>query len=124
MDKKLQQDILKALSTRSYVFELRELQTELLEKYGHTRETEGHLDVFSSKVMNILNVLSKDGLVISQTGQTGNLRMSTFYSLTASGYELFGPWYKRVGSFFSKNSKDIIIALSTTLLGFILGKIF
>jgi len=116
MNDKLRNDILQALHDKGYAFEFRELKKELHDKFKHERVVDNHVDVFSSQVMHLLNVLHGEGLVHRQVGGTGNMGMSTFYSLTASGYALFQPKHKRALAYFRRNIETVVISTVVTAL--------
>lgn len=121
MKEKLRADILKALHDKGYAYEFTALKEELQERFGHERVIEGHLDVFSSEVRHLLNVLSGEGLVHHQIGGTTGGHKSTFYSLTAEGYEIFQPWYKKVKRYFRHHIETVIVsALVYALMTFLL----
>ncbi|MBU2540162.1 hypothetical protein KJ786_03315 [Patescibacteria group bacterium] len=115
-NKKLKKDILQALYDKRYALEFNKLKKELKNRFSYEEEIEDHLDIFSSKVMHILDLLVSDHLIQKKSGRLAGGRISTFYSLEPKGYELFEPWYKKIIIYFRKNIETVIISTIVSIV--------
>lgn len=115
MNKKLKKDILQILKdARTHKAEY-DLERNLIEKYNYS---EGSIvGGLHDQVLHIMRVLQGESKIdISEVESIFNVGYSTtYFELTAKGYQEFNPWYKKFWDFLNTDFAKLLSLISIIL---------